>query len=145
VTKRVDTSEMRAYKEYVAKMTILQFQYLPPWMQEGFRRARFYICRYVYADRFMRLRYTDEPIAKDLTNLLKPTEDAIMKALGKNDKGVFHTVLHKVPITDESNARFAVSIGYSQSYTRNLSEIYKAMMELSSDFEWKASKSLWMP
>jgi Holliday junction resolvase RusA-like endonuclease len=58
----------------------------------------------------MQKKHTDIPMKKDVTNLLKSTEDAILEALGQNDKKVFDTVLHKIHTNNEKDARFILSL-----------------------------------
>lgn len=131
ITRRVSTHEARVFREYVQNLTKIQIQCIPTDVLNQFRSCQYILSRYIFVDRFMQKKHTDIPMKKDVTNLLKSTEDAILEALGQNDKKVFDTVLHKIHTNNEKDARFILSlIGFDQR--PSIQDVYKS---LSSDWE----------
>jgi Holliday junction resolvase RusA-like endonuclease len=87
-----------------------QIALLPVEIKEQIAKAKYFMTRYIFIDRYMQVRDSNQPIRKDATNMLKTTEDAVMAELKQDDKRVFHTSLHKIHISDESKGRFILSI-----------------------------------
>lgn len=127
VTRRINTYDTRRYVDYLYDIMNLQKSLVPPQILEQLRTSKYYAARYIFIDRFMQLRDTNEPMKKDVSNLIKITEDAVMKSLDQNDKKVFHNFLHKVHIPDERHARFILTlVGYNTIPT--LRQVYTDLL-----------------
>jgi len=118
VFRRVDTTDMRNYKNYVMERALEQVKFVASTNLLYLKESRALECQYVFIDRFMQKRKHDEPLKKDVTNLLKATEDAIFKAVGLDDRLVFKSSIEKVHCDNEEDARFILRIRRLESPTK---------------------------
>ena len=116
-TRRVLTKDAQAYKTYINNMTEYQ-------TESDYRASLddfdYLVAIYIFWDSF---HYKNGSVKKkDVTNLVKITEDAVCESLGIDDRGFGDVHVHKIPW--EGAPRFTVTIrGFKE--VPGISEVYR--------------------
>ncbi len=116
-TRRALTKDAQAYKTYINNMT--EFQTESDY-RSGLDEFEHLVAIYVFWDSF---HYKNGSVKKkDVTNLVKITEDAVCESLGIDDRGFGDVHVHKIPW--DGAPRFTVTIrGYRE--VPGICEVYR--------------------
>ena len=122
-----------AYKEWISRFTKIQF---PQEEAEDFKSFPHYAMIAVFYGNFF-YKKADRYRRRDLTNMIKLTEDGICDGLGIDDKGFGDVSLHKIAVREPDAPRIVFCVkGYSK-----IPDLQEAGQEVLVQLEHLRSRS----